>query len=116
MADFGKAFREARTARDLTLREVGKYIGKSIGYLADIEHGRKLPPDLGTVRKIENYLGIKDGSLVNLAKLERNTSSRNLSHKLKTNHKLATILCRAERLSEEKKDILLKALTKIEEE
>ena len=115
MAIFGKAFRNARTDKKLTLREVGEYIKKSIGYLADIEHGRKLPPDLETVSKIEDLLEIRDGSLIHLAREERKTSSRHLSQKLKTDHVLTSILCRAEKLSDDKKKELLKTITKMEE-
>lgn len=115
MADFGKALKEARIAKNLTLREVGENIGKSIGYLADIEHGRKRPPDLETVRKIENFLRVTDGYLVNLAREVRNIISHEFSRKLRSDTKLSTILLRAEKLSEEKKDQLLKTIMELEE-
>lgn len=115
MANFGKALKEARIAKKVTLREVGEYIGKSIGYIADIEHGRKRPPDLETVSKIENFLGIKDGFLVNLAREIRNRVSLDFSRKLKMDPKLSTILLRAEKLSDDKKDQLLETIMKMEE-
>ena len=37
MQSFGDAFREARTARKSTLREIAEHVGKSIGYLSDVE-------------------------------------------------------------------------------
>ena len=54
---------ERRTARR-TLRELAEAAGKSIGYLSDVEQGRKPPPPVAVVIKIEKELGIRDGRLI----------------------------------------------------
>ena len=120
MDNFGEALKIARKSKRATLREVSEYIGKSIGYISDIEHNRKRPPDLETVSKIEDFLGIEDGTLLNIAKIVRKKVRPPLPQRLKMNPKLSTVLLRAENLPDDKKDAamdkLLEALTKFEKE
>ncbi|MBC2710988.1 MAG: helix-turn-helix transcriptional regulator [Desulfosarcina sp.] len=120
MENFGGALKKARISRKATLREVGENIGISIGYISDIEHNRKRPPDLEIVSKIEDFLGIKDGSLIKLAKIVRKNMRRSLPQRLKKNPKLSTVLLRAENLPEHKRDAamdkLLETLRQFEEE
>lgn len=120
MDNFGDALRKARISKRATLREVGEFIGKSIGYISDIEHNRKRPPDLETVGKIEDFLGIEDGSLLKLAKIIRKRVKTSLPQRLKMNPKLSTVLLRAENLPEDKKDAamdkLLETLKQFEED
>lgn len=121
MANFGDVLKDARIAKRYTLREVSNNIGKSIGYLSDIEHNRKRPPELEIVSKIEQFLSISNGSLVNLAnKIRKNfneewAKTSNLSKKLKADPKLSTILLRAESLTDAKKDEVIKKLEEMEE-
>ena len=76
MTSFGETLRKARVDRRVTLRQLSEFTKRSIGYLSDIEQGRRRPPDLETVNKIEKLLGIDDGSLVNMAlKMRKNISS-----------------------------------------
>jgi transcriptional regulator with XRE-family HTH domain len=116
MLSFGETLKKYRIAKKYTLREVGQYIGKSIGYISDIEHNRKRPPDLDTVSKIEDFLGIEDGYLINLARKIRKNIQPSLSQRLKKNPKLSTVLLRADRLPDEKLDKLLRTLEQMEEE
>lgn len=118
MSNFGDALKAARVDKRYTLREVAKNIGKSIGYLSDIEHNRKQAPELEIVSKIEQFLNVNDGSLVNLANKVRNNRAKRLnwSKRLETDHKLATILYRYEGFTDEEKDELLKKLDEIKEE
>lgn len=113
---FGNALKNARISQKATLREVGVHIKKSIGYISDIEHDRKRPPDLETVSKIEDFLGIENGCLVTLARKIRKKVKLNLSQTLKMKPKLSTVLLRAERLSDDKIDELLKTIDKLEGE
>ena len=113
---FGNALKNARISQKATLREVGAHIKKSIGYISDIEHDRKRPPDLETVSKIEDFLGIENGCLVTLARKIRKKVKLNLSQTLKMKPKLSTVLLRAERLSDDKIDELLKTIDKLEGE
>jgi hypothetical protein len=64
--DFGKKLKEYRVSRKASLSDVVRFIGESsigIGYLADLEHGRKPPPDPSIIERIEIFLDIKDGAL-----------------------------------------------------
>ena len=73
MVKFGEVLKEARLRRRATLRDLSVYSGKSISYLSDIEQGRRRPPKVEIVKKFEEFLGIKSGELVNVAKQERKT-------------------------------------------
>ncbi len=96
MTSFGEALREARVARRITLRQLGKFTEKSIGYLSDIEQGRRRPPDLETVNKMEDLLNIKDGSLVNMASKLRKRIPHEFNNLLNRYPKLSEVLLRAE--------------------
>lgn len=99
--NFGNALKKARMAKAITIREVSGYIKKSIGYISDVEHERKQPPDLETVRKMEEFLGVKDGMLVNLAAKTRKKMPLNLSQRLKARPLLSEVLLRADNLTDE---------------
>ena len=64
---FGQLLKRSRKAKGVTLREVADMCGLSIGYLSDIEHGRKNPPEIRTVGTIERFLEVEDGCLTNSA-------------------------------------------------
>ncbi|BET60305.1 helix-turn-helix domain-containing protein [Geobacter sp. 60473] len=68
--NFGQLLKEARKKSEKTLKEVSQAAGLSLGYISDIEQGRRKAPALETVRKIEAYLKITDGRLVKAAELE----------------------------------------------
>ncbi len=104
MESFGKALKNVRKSRKKTLRELGTAIGKSIGYISDIEHDRKRPPDLDTVSRIEDFLGVEDGTLMNVARKIRNSVKSSLSQRLKMNPQLSNVLLRADELPEDKRD------------
>lgn len=107
MNEFAKAFREERMKKKKTLREIGEYVGKSIGYLSDIEHGRKGAPDLETVRRIEEFLLIPDNRLVNLASQMRRIVPSQVMQSLNKRPALADILMRADDFTDEElQDIL----------
>jgi len=118
MASFGLTLKKARISKKATLREIGEYIGKSIGYISDIEHDRKRPPDLETVSKIEDFLGVEDGSLLKLAKKIRKNMKPSLSTRFKQKPKLKYALLRAEKIyeDEDKLNKLLETLNKLEGE
>ncbi|RJP80789.1 MAG: XRE family transcriptional regulator [Desulfobacteraceae bacterium] len=115
MNSFGKALKKARIEKRATLREVGAYIGKSVGYISDIEHDRKRPPNLEIVSKMEGFLRVTDGTLVELANSIRQIGPQ-LTRTISGNHKLSTVLLRAEQLSEEKQEKLLEIIKKLEDE
>jgi transcriptional regulator with XRE-family HTH domain len=78
MNRFSKAFREARLLSGRTFREIAEATGKSIGYLSDVDSGRKNPPERDLVRRIEQLLGVTDGHLVRYADEVRMSVPNNL--------------------------------------
>ncbi|MDE2697968.1 MAG: helix-turn-helix transcriptional regulator [Gemmatimonadota bacterium] len=106
---------ERRTARR-TLRELAEAAGKSIGYLSDVEQGRKLPPPAAVVTKIEEELGIRDGRLIKLAEKVRSLRPTELVKMIRNNNpKMTQILMRADGLSEEDLDKLLETVAQMQE-
>ena len=101
MSEFGKIFREERLRVKKTLREIGEYVGKSIGYLSDIEHGRKGAPDLETVRKIEEFLLITDNRLVIVASQMRRIIPSDILKSVNRRPALADMLMRADDFTDE---------------
>lgn len=114
MESFGEVFRKARKANRITLRQISQYVGKSIGYLSDIEHDRKRPPKLDTVVKIEEALKIEDQKLLKLAANLRKKIPDEVSRRFRMTPKLSQVLLRAdEDLNSEEFDEMLKHLEKI---
>ncbi len=108
MQSFGDALKKARTAKRVTLRVLGEHIGKSVGYLSDIENSRKRPPTLDNVEKIERFLGINDNSLVTLASNLRKKIPKEWTERIMMTPKLSEALLRAdEDLSNEEFDTLM---------
>jgi transcriptional regulator with XRE-family HTH domain len=95
MENFGRRLKEERKDKRVTLRKISEYVGKSIGYLSDIEHDRKGPPDLETVRKIEECLGTDDGKLINLASKLRKRIPKDVTQRIRMAPKLSEALLRA---------------------
>ena len=95
MESFGEALREARKAKRITLRKIAEHIGKSIGYLSDVEHERKRPPNLELVSKIEDFLGVEDGKLLRLAKKFRK-SPKEMTQRIRMKPRLSEVLLRAD--------------------
>ena len=113
MKTFGEALKKARVAKRMTLRELSEYLGKSIGYLSDIEQSRKGPPDLETVRKIEECLGVRDHSLANFASKLRSRIPPDLARRIQMRPQLSELLLRADDLSDEDiKDLISEARLK----
>lgn len=96
MISFGKSLKDARQAKRITLRTLGKYLNLSVGYLSDIEHDRKNPPKLDAVQKIEECLGILDGSLVQLASIIKRKMPKDLSSNIKLKPNLSAALLRSD--------------------
>lgn len=61
---FRTKLRFERRSRNVTLAVLGERVGLSIGYLSDIERGRKPTPRFELVYDIQNALGIEDDCLV----------------------------------------------------
>ncbi len=112
MNKFAIAFRKARLNSDKTFRQIKEYIGLSIGYLSDIENGKRNPPEISIVEQIENFFGITDNHLVKLAKKERVTNPNTIGHLIKSKPKLQEALFRIDALSDEKLDSILEELRK----
>jgi transcriptional regulator with XRE-family HTH domain len=103
---FGQLFKSERVKLKKTLREVGDYVGKSVSYLSDVEHGRKGAPDLETVRKIEEFFLITDGRLVKVASAERWRIPRSIMQQAKR-RAVADFLLRADEITDDDIDEFL---------
>jgi transcriptional regulator with XRE-family HTH domain len=106
MEDFGDAFKKAKAAKRATLRELAKFTGKSIGYLSDVLHKRKDPPELETVARMEQCLDVKDNHLLILAKQQRSARPGDLIRRITSRPKLREALLRIENLSDDELDEL----------
>lgn len=73
--DFGQLLKAARKKSEKTLKEVSQIAGLSLGYISDIEQGRRKAPALDAVKRIEEYLGIADGALSKAAQSEKSTQT-----------------------------------------
>lgn len=110
MSDFGEELNTARLAAKKTLRETSAYVGLSIGYLSDIEQGRKSAPDLETVRKLQDFLRVSDDKLVLLASEARTNRPTEMVQQMQGRPRLSVLLARARNLSDDElEDLIAKA-------
>jgi transcriptional regulator with XRE-family HTH domain len=101
MKTFGETLKKERVGKKVTLRELGTKVGVSVSYISDIEHGRKNPPNLEVVRKMEDFLGLKKGVLVSMANNIR-SATEEFREKMRRRPQLSELLLRADQLSDEK--------------
>ena len=101
MGKFAEAFKKARLGSGKKFRELKDLTEMSIGYLSDIESGRRNPPELSIVEQIEKFFGITDQHLVKLAKKERIESSDDVGYLIQGKPKLQELLLRADGLPDE---------------
>lgn len=101
MNEFAKALRAARLLSGRTFREIARAIEKSIGYVSDLDSGRKNPPDEETVAKIEQLLDIHDGHLRKLAQDVRMSVPKHLKSLVTQQPKLSEFLQLGEALLRE---------------
>ena len=102
MNEFGEALKAARIKARKKLREVADEIGLSIGYISDIEQGRKSPPDLEIVRTLQDFLRVENNELVLLASDERTKRPTEVMHQLQKRPILSQLFMRVKNLSDEK--------------
>lgn len=118
LEEFAARLKKERRAARRTLRELAEAAGKSIGYLSDVEQGRKLPPPPAIVTKIEEELGIQDGRLVKLAEEVRRLRPTELMKMIKNSSPAMTQmvgeLMRADGLSDEDLDELRETVARME--
>jgi transcriptional regulator with XRE-family HTH domain len=107
MNEFGKALKEARIKAKKTLREVGIFVGLSVGYMSDIEQGRKVAPDLETVRKLQEYLRVTNDTLVILASEARTKRPAEIAQNIQSRPRLSELFLRARNLSDEELEELI---------
>ncbi len=107
MNEFGIALKEARKNAKVKLREVAAYIELSVGYLSDIEQGRKSPPDLETVRKLQDFLKVKNDKLVTLASVERTKMPTEVVQQIQNRPRLSELFFRAKNLNDEELEELI---------
>jgi transcriptional regulator with XRE-family HTH domain len=110
MGEFGDALKAARTGAKRKLRETSEATGLSVSYLSDIEQGRKSPPDIDVVRKLQDFLGITDDSLVYLAERERTKMPTQMFQSFQAKPKLHDLFFRLKNLSDEELEDFLNKL------
>lgn len=107
MNEFGEALKAARIAVKKTLRETGNYVGLSVGYMSDIEQGRKSPPELETVRKLQDFLRVENDALVILASKARTKRPTEIVQQIQNRPRLSELLFRARTLSDDQLEELI---------
>ncbi len=110
LKEFATLLKTERRKARRTLREIAAATGKSIGYMSDVEQGRKLPPPPDVVSKIEEELGIQNCQLVRLAEEVRRLRPTELMNMIKNSRPAMTQmvgeLMRADGLSDEDLEVL----------
>lgn len=112
MNEFGDALKEARIKARKKLRETAEHIGLSIGYLSDIEQGRKSPPDLETVRKLQDFLRVDGDKLVSLASEARTKRPTEIVQHIQKRPRLTDLFMRAKNMSDEELEKLIAEASK----
>ncbi len=70
-ASFGEQVRARRQRAQLSLQDLADRIGCAKGYLSEVENGKRSAPGEDMVKRLEDGLGVLDGSLMRAAGLER---------------------------------------------
>ncbi len=112
MNEFGNALKEERIKARKKLRETAEYIDLSIGYLSDIEQGRKSPPDLETVRKLQDFLRVEGDKLVTLASEARTKRPTEIAQHIQKRPRLTALFMRAKNMSDEELEKLIAEASK----
>lgn len=94
---FGKKLSQARAAKRLTLRKLGKLVSLSPSFLSELEHGGRMPPkEDEKIRDLAVVLGIDEDDFLQSAHQVRLKFSPLIMEKLyATNRDLALGLYRA---------------------
>lgn len=112
MNDFGSELKKARIRAKKKLREVSEHVGLSIGYLSDIEQGRKGPPEPDVVKQILDFLSVSDDRLVRFAKRARTTRPSELAKTIKDRPDLSELFFRVKDMSEDELQGLIRKIPK----
>lgn len=112
MNEFGIALKEARQNAKKKLREIGEYMKLSIGYLSDIEQGRKSPPETETVRKLQDFLQVPDDKLVKIASEQRTKMPTGVVQQIQNRPRLSELFFRVKDVSDEKLEELIDQASK----
>lgn len=107
MNEFGIALKESRQNAKKKLREISDFTKLSIGYLSDIEQGRKSPPDLEIVRKIQDFLRVTDDKLVKIASEQRTKMPTEVVQQLQNRPRLSELFFSARNLPDEELEDLI---------
>ena len=108
MNEFGTTLKKARIKVKKKLREVSEHINLSIGYLSDIEQGRKAPPDLEIVKEIQKYLSVSDDRLLVLAEKARTTRPSEVAQNIHDRPTLSDLFFHVKDMSEEELEKLIR--------
>ena len=81
--EFGRLLRCCRWNARFTLKELSGLLGCSVGYLCDVELGRKPPPSVHMLVALEECLDTHSGQLLDVAAQQRSLLPSELSRMLK---------------------------------
>ena len=107
MNEFGKALKDARIRAGKTLRETAKHVDRSVSYMSDVEQGRKGPPDLEMVRKLQDFLRVEGDTLIILASEARTKRPTEIVQHIQNRPRLSVLFMRAKNLSDEELEELI---------
>ncbi len=112
MNEFGEALKDARLKAKKTLRETGAHVRLSVGYMSDIEQGRKIAPDLETVRRLQDFLMVDGDALVILASEARTKRPTEIVQHIQNRPRLSELFARARNLSDDQLEELIEIASK----
>ena len=115
MNEFAEALRARRTLQGVTLRSLSEIVKLSTGYLSDIELGRRDPPEMNAVERLEAALGVTDGHLSQLAAVVRGQRPSELAKRIQLRPKLRDVVFRLADRSEEEVEEVERYLRRFEE-
>jgi transcriptional regulator with XRE-family HTH domain len=111
MKTLGCIIRDARVARELTMRKLAEEVGVATGFISDIENGKKFPSDTKVLVKIADRLGLKFNELSEVAKMSRlHVLSQKNDKPTQLRMALARTIFNCESLNEEKMKKIIKIL------
>lgn len=116
MSEFADAFRIARIKSNRTFRQLKDEVGMSIGFWSEMENGKKIPPDISIIKKVEKIFGITDDKLVKLAIRARIKSPSAIGQLIEGRPDLGEALFRLDKLPPDKLEEILQTLRETSED
>lgn len=101
MGKFAELLKSERKRAGKKLYETSEAVGLSVSYISDMEHGRKLPPDIEIVGRFENFFGTEEKLLIEVAEKERRVMPTNFMTKYQSSPTMQKVFFRLDDMNEE---------------